>query len=199
PGDQRVDVLRFAAGAFDDGPAVVRPRLDVVELVPGVLAELGGVHVAVRVPVDALDVPVAPRVDQGALERIVLGHRPVRFGAKDLPAQALEVLRVVGVVRVPGGDVELAVGAEGEAAAVVVDRGGDAGDDRLGIEVLDGEAHHPVVLVGRVVGVDVAVLFVGRRYGQAEQSAFVERAFLCRNADAADDLGGAEAFVEHDG
>src|SRR5580765_4803435 len=74
PLDERVDVCRVAGSSLDARPAVVAALLDLVELVPGVLAELAGVHRPVGRPREALDVAVAVGPDRVA-ERVA-GRRP---------------------------------------------------------------------------------------------------------------------------
>ena len=64
------------------------------------------------------------------------------------------------VAGVTGGDVEVAVGAERDAPAVVVARLGYAGEDRrrvLGLPALERQAHDAVVVAGGEVEVDRVV------------------------------------------
>src|SRR4029453_18022644 len=91
---------------------------DPVDLVPGVLPELGRVHPALAVPVEALRVavPVRPdeRVERVARRGLAVGRHP-----QDLAAEAGQVLRTGGLRAVAGRRVQEAVGAEREPAAVV--------------------------------------------------------------------------------
>ena len=66
PGDQRVGVCATArvADALDLGPAVVAARLDQVDLVEPVLAELGRPQPARRIPGEPLHVAVPVRPDR---------------------------------------------------------------------------------------------------------------------------------------
>ena len=75
------------ADALDDRPAVVAARLDAVELVPGVLPELGGPELPVCVPGQPLRVAVPHRVDERPGDRVVVGHVAGRRHAQDLAVQ----------------------------------------------------------------------------------------------------------------
>src|SRR3712207_483857 len=96
PGRYGVHVARglglLAAVALHLGPAVVLAGLDAVDLVEGVLAELGGVESAPLVPGEALDVAVAVGVDGAVREGVVLGRVPVGGEAQDLACQGAPVL-----------------------------------------------------------------------------------------------------------
>lgn len=167
-----VDELLAPHGALDLGPAVVAPGLNDVELVPGLLSELRGVHRPGVVPGDALGIAVPQGVDQRPGEGVVRRDLPVGGHPEDLARQGLGVLRAAGIGGVPGRRVQHPVGAEGQAAAVVVVRGGDAVQDRLGRPEGEGtrvpgdrQAHDPVVGVGGVVGVEERVV-----HGEPQQS-----------------------------
>ena len=54
-----VDEAIVSADAFDGRPAVVAARLDAVQLIPGVLAELGRPQLTLAVKGDALRIAVA--------------------------------------------------------------------------------------------------------------------------------------------
>ena len=140
-GVDRVDVTGAAAGAeaLVHRPAVVATPDDPVELLPGVVAHVAAEEASVAlVELEPPRVAEAVRPDRAeasrlAVERVVGRHRAVLVDPQDLAVRVAQVLGVGGVAVVADGDVELAVRAEGEAAAdVQLLRGG------LGPEDLDG-------------------------------------------------------------
>jgi hypothetical protein len=174
-GDEgRIDVAVVAGCTGHLGPAVVAARLDPVDLVVDVGAELGGPQLTVGVPRQPLHVAVAEGVDRRARLGVVVGDLAVGGDPQDLPGERRGVGRERGLAGVAGGDVEQPVGAERDPAAVVDAGLRDAGHHRLGIRVVvQPEPHHPVVLPGGEVGVDPRPV-VGVD-GQTEQSAFPGR------------------------
>ena len=141
-----------------------------VDLLPGVLANVGDVHVAGgAVEGEAPGVPEArrpDRVEHAAVpdEGVAGGHegrRGVHVEAQHLAQVGRAVLgavaRVVGAAAVPEGDVEVAVGAEGDLAAVVVREGLVLSDDLLD----DGGVAHVGVTGHQVLG-DARVATAGR-------------------------------------
>src|SRR5690606_16526360 len=90
-----VEVALDLSPAFHDGPAVVATRLDAVNLIPGVLAELGGPQLARVIPRETLRIAMPERVDERARERIVVGHLALGRHAQDLAVQARAVLRTI--------------------------------------------------------------------------------------------------------
>ena len=109
-------------------PAVVAALLDQVDLVVRVRAELGRVEaVRARLPVEALHVAMAGGDDlgpHGAAARVL--H------AQDLAVQRAGVLRQARVAGLARRDVERAVGAEADPAAVVHHAAGDPSHDHPG-------------------------------------------------------------------
>src|SRR5690606_1151708 len=91
PGEQGVGEPFAPAGSLDLRPAVVPALLDAVDLVEAVLAELGGVHAALLVPGEPLDVAVAVGPHEVA-EGVARGGLPVRGDAEDLAAERVLVL-----------------------------------------------------------------------------------------------------------
>src|SRR5205823_410796 len=89
PGDQWIDEAGILGGAFHDRPAVVLSGLDQIDLIPGVLTELGGVQALVGVPGEALNVAVAEAVDECA-ERVARRGFAVRRHAQDLAAETVQ-------------------------------------------------------------------------------------------------------------
>ena len=118
------------AAALDHRPAVVAALADEVDLVDLVLAELGGPQATAAIPGEALDVAVAERPHRRARERVVGGDAPIGVDAQDLAVGRAAVLGQAGVPGLADPGVELAVGTEGDAAAVVDRRGAQAGEDR---------------------------------------------------------------------
>src|SRR5262249_37314043 len=147
------DRLVVAAGvgaAAGRVPAVVRPRLDQVDLVVLVGAVLDGPDLVGAGPDgDALDVAVAVGQDRRAGERVArCGVAGVEVDMQDLAAEAVAVL---GDARVGGGiagaDEQGAVRGEGWAAAGVP----AAGVDRQAGEQL-GEPGGDLLVVGQPPG-----------------------------------------------
>src|SRR5690606_28083992 len=106
PHVQRRDVLAAAVAlALDVRPAVVLPRLDEVELVPRVLAELARERAPTGRPADAPHVVVTngPDVrDEGVAGR----GTAVGRNAQELPAEGVAVLRALHLVDVTRGRVQ---------------------------------------------------------------------------------------------
>ena len=177
--------------AFGLRPAEVRARDRVVDLFPGVLADVVDVDAAVRAvdrEVERVAQSACPDrlVDAGGLaeERIVGRNRAIGVDAQHLAERRRQRLRVAAVRVVADGDVELAVVAEMDGAAVVIRgraqrreiqqlhfaaRGGD-----VGIRRARGEAAHAVVDRcgrGRVVHVHEVVGREVRIERDAEQTA----------------------------
>ena len=71
-----------------------------------------------RVDREAEHVPEAVGVDRRPGERVVRGDRAVRVEPEDFAVRILQALAVVLVLSVPDGDVQFAVWAEQEPAAV---------------------------------------------------------------------------------
>src|SRR5205814_9571299 len=124
--DERIAEAAVAGDAADRRPAVVRARDDEVDLVMAAVREevrgsvLGRVEGAgVEVPRDALHVAVAERPDRRAGERIVRGDAAVLVYPERLPSRRRGALRVRAVFGVAGRDVELSIGPEPQAPAVV--------------------------------------------------------------------------------
>ena len=147
---------RLALGDEDvaplgEAPAVVAPLLDQVDLLPEVLAVLADPELA-RLAVEAQPPGIAQAVGPdlgpgaGAIdERVVLGHAvvPARVGMIDVDPQHGRQQVVEGLAGQVGvgaagavsrGDVEKAVVAEGEVAAVVA-VGGPLDDQELRLRV----------------------------------------------------------------
>jgi spermidine/putrescine transport system substrate-binding protein len=224
-------------------PAVVAAAPDDVDLLVTSLADVGGDEWAGAGAVEgqAPGVADAPGVDFGtgagfSDERVVGGDgvglavgAAVDVEAEDLAEERGEVLGVagggavealiVGVAAVADAEVEEAVGAEGEAAAVVVEvglvdleeeafRGGvDAGVVGGGGELADVAGMIPVggaggAAVGAVVDVETAVFGEFRVEGEAEESAFVEALVEFRQLGAEIEEGvgaaGAAGFEDVD-
>ena len=123
----------------DRRPAIVRAGDDEVHLIVTALGEDAGRSVfglveglRVGVPGDAFDVPMSERVDRRARRWIVGRHLPVLLEPEDLAAEGANVLRVRRVAGVARRHIQLAVGPELHAAAVV-DRptGNVVEEDRL--------------------------------------------------------------------
>ncbi len=190
-------MVGVAARSLVQRPAVVAARLDPVDLVGEVVAELGGVQDARAVPGEPFDVAVARGVHRRVGVGVVGGGLAVGVEAQDLAAEGRLVLGVVGVARVAGGGPQHPVGAEGERAAVVVGGGGDAGEDRLGrgLVVREVERGDPVVLLGGVVEEQRRVVLELGGDGQAEQAALARGVDL----DGADLLGFGGGAVLGDG
>src|SRR2546423_1073505 len=120
-----------------DGPAVVLPLLDDVQLVAaaGAVEARGAVlgleqEIRAGLPVNALRVAVAVRPDFGAHilltdERVVGRYGGVVVEAKNFSAKRVESLRDLARGGVARRDVELAVGGEAQTRAGVELRGGD--------------------------------------------------------------------------
>ena len=113
--------------SFRVGPAVVGAGDAVVDLLPGVLADVVDEHPAgAGLEGEGERVAQAERPDRavraccGVEERIDGGDRAVGVDAEDLAETVVECLRVRPVRVLADGDEELAVGAEVERAAVVV-------------------------------------------------------------------------------
>ena len=136
---------------LDEAPAVIGPLLDQVDLLPEVLAVLADPELA-RLAVVAEPPGVAqaigPELGPGAGaidEGVVLGHRvvPARVGMIDVDPQHGREQVVEGLAGQVGvgaagtvarGDIEIAVVAEGQVAAVVA-VGGPFDDDQLRFRV----------------------------------------------------------------
>ena len=170
PLGQRVGVPALAVGALDVGPAVVLARPDQVELVGALVAELGGPQPAGVVEADALDVAVAVAPGQ-VVERVAVRDVAGVGHPQHLAVDRVGVLGAGRVLGVAGGGVQQPVRPEGQAAAVVVGRGPDAGQDRLRLAepAVVGHPDDPVVVVGGEVGVEQPVLVERRVQRQPEQ------------------------------
>src|ERR1043166_1670822 len=122
---------------FPEVPAVIRPLLDDVDLLPLVLTDVGRpefARLAIKVIAPRIPHSVTPDLRKrvvAAHERVVLWNSirlPVRrmidVNPQELPEHRLEILsvpmRVVRGAAVPQPDVEMAVRAELEHAAIVV-------------------------------------------------------------------------------
>ena len=192
PLDHRVDHALDTGAALRFGPPVVGAGTDQVQLVDPVGAILGGPQPSRGVPRQSLDVavPVGPHRRSG--KRVVRWHGTIRVDAKDLARQRCSVLRKRWIRDLAGRDVELAVGAERNASAVVTRPGGDAGENRCRVgERAVGETHlHDAVVAARgEVGVNVSPC---RR--QAEQTTFAARRDAGHRTDLLDDAGRGEVF-----
>ncbi len=183
PLGDRVLVARTAALALRVGPAVVGSRLDHVQLVPGVLAELRGEQPLFAVPGQPLHVPVAVRVHGGVGEGVAGRGLAVRGHPQDLAAEGLLVLRQPRVAALARARVEHLVGAERDPPAVVDHALGDAPEDRVrraqlparGLLLVVQHAHDAVVGGGGVVGVDHVVGGVAGGERDAEEAALAGR------------------------
>src|SRR6185437_12381961 len=118
------------------GPPIVAARDDEIDLVVAAVgkrigrAVLGLVErAAVGLPRDALNVAVPERPDRRPGRRIVGRDRPILVQAQDLSGEAARVLPVGAVLGVTRRDVELSVGTELQAAAVMVVVAGYPVDD----------------------------------------------------------------------
>src|SRR5437660_6165108 len=165
--DRRGALLAFRAEgmrAFHDGPAVVAASFDLVDHLPQILADFAAPEVAgLAIEAVAPKLPQAVSVNLGAStfgfdEGIVLrnavrlaGWRIIDIDAQQLGEDAGKVLADIEFVGDAGAisrhEVEIAVGAEADAAAVVAAVGpfeddllrGAIGGRRL---ALDGKARH---------------------------------------------------------
>ncbi len=156
---------------MDHGPAVVLPVLDDVDLVAAAGAvEAGGAVLGLelqarpRLPVEALGVAVAERVDRRSRKRVVGGDRAVGVQAERLPPERVHLLRDLPRRRVARRHVQLAVRPEPEPAARVELRRRQPLEDHLPVResraaVMEGNDAHPDS-AGHGVGV-----------GEVEQSA----------------------------
>ncbi len=144
PLGDRVVVLRVVSLAFRVRPAVVVARLDRVQLVPGVLAELRGEQALFGVPGEALHIAVAIGVHRGVRERVARCRVALRGQPQDLAAEGLLVLGQAPLTALARTRVQHAVRAEGDAAAVVDVALGDALEDGVG---------RPELLAGGLLGV----------------------------------------------
>jgi hypothetical protein len=90
-----------------------------IDFVTTRLSVFGNEQVACLVPRKPLRIPVAERVDVRTLEGIVLRHLSVSRPAQDLARQTAEVLRQRTVFRPARGDVQMPIGADCDASAVV--------------------------------------------------------------------------------
>src|SRR3954466_4078972 len=120
------------AEAFDDRPAVVVSLDDEVELVPGVLAELAGIHVPVAVPAEALHVAMSVGPDRRAGERVARRRLARGREPQDLAAQGAAALRAVALAALAGPGVQHPVRSERDPAPVVDRPLRDAGEDHVG-------------------------------------------------------------------
>src|SRR5205085_6763660 len=128
-----------------DGPAVVLPLLDDVQLVAAAGAVKSrravlGLEQEIRtgLPVNPLRVAVAVRPDFGPRvlltdERVVGRHGAVVVESQNFSAERVEALRDLARGGVARRDVELAVGAEAQTRAGVELRGGDVFDYQLAV------------------------------------------------------------------
>ena len=170
---------RVRALALDLWPAVVVALDDQVQLVPGVLPELRGPQPAGVVegePLRRCGGRGSTPVSRGP-GCPVRGSRP--GDPQDLPAERARVLGEGVVAGLAGGDVEIAVGAEGEPAAVVDRPARDPGEDgsRSAEPVaVEGQCEHAIVAVGGGVDEDPVVLGVRRGDREAEQAGLAHRA-----------------------
>src|SRR5829696_7025873 len=189
PDSNGIDIpLILAPLAFDLGLAVVRSGLDPVDLVPHVLPELARVQLPVGVPGQTLHVAVAVGVDGVAGERVVRRDRAVRLYAQDLASERVPVLGVPGSPRVARTYVEHAVWSELDPTPIVIRVDRDAREYGLGL-LARPEPDHAVVPLGRVIGIDVVILLVIGRDGDAEQPALA-RPSLGQGLDLPDFTGG---------
>src|SRR5690606_39239016 len=113
-----------AVGALGLGPAVVGAGAQHVDLVPGAVSELGGVGGAVGSEGDALHVAVSAGVD-GRVGRVVVRDGTVGGDAQDLAVEGVVGRRVLRFEGVTGPDPQVAVGSDGDPAAVVAVGGAD--------------------------------------------------------------------------
>ena len=133
-----------------DAPAVVATALDEIDHLPQVLPHFAGPEPFLPVEAKLPHLPMAKRPDlaSGAGSRdewIVLGNRVgavplgmIHVDAKDRTEHVAEVLTGREFIRdpaaVPGREIEIALGTESNAAAVVAPRG-PFQDDLLGLRV----------------------------------------------------------------
>src|SRR5262249_5299576 len=198
----RTDALRAeGVKALAQPPAVVAALDDDVDLLVEVLADVGRPELArLLVASHSPDVAeaVGPGLGAGARpihERIVLGDGVVLarvlaidVDAVDLAEQRLKVLGVVegiaGGAAVAEGEVEVAVGAEADGAAVVVPERPLHAEQlllevRIGlvrVALADAETRQHVDQLGVLRGVEgeeLAVLLVARMKRQAEEALLV--------------------------
>src|SRR5215207_1053879 len=182
PDSNGIDVpLVLRTLTLDLGPAVVLSGFDPVDLIPRVLAELTRVEPSLRVPREPLHVAVAVGVDGVARERIVGWDGTVGFYPQDLTLKRVSVLGVLRIPCVASGHVEHPVGSEFDSTPVVIRIDRYARQYGLG-RLASAESYDSVVYLGRVVSVDVAVVPVIWRDGDAEQPALA-RATLWEGLD----------------
>src|SRR5829696_819381 len=162
--------LILAPLALDLGPAVVLSSLDPVDLVPRVLPELARVQLPISIPGQTFDIAVTVGVDGIAGERVVRRDGAVRLYAQDLASERVPVLGVPGIPRVARTYVEHAVWSELDPTPIVIRVDRDAREYGLGLLAWP-EPDHAVVPLGRVIGIDVVILLVIGRDGDAEQPA----------------------------
>jgi hypothetical protein len=124
-------VLGVVGLALGVRPAVVVARLDVVQLVPGVLAELSGPQALFGIPGQALHIAVAVGVD-GGVEGVARRRLAVRGQPEDLAARGVLVLSELRFVPLARAGVEHLVRAEGDPPAVVIRALRDAPEHRVG-------------------------------------------------------------------
>jgi hypothetical protein len=132
---------------------------------------------------------VAVGVDGAFGKRVVLGDGAVRLDAQDLAPERAPVLGVTRVARIARAHVEHPVGPELDPTPVVIRVDGNAREYGLG-PLARPEPDHAVVPLGRVVGIDVAVVLVIGGNGDAEQTSLA-RPSLGQGLDLPDLTGWA--------
>jgi hypothetical protein len=132
----------------------------------------------------------APRVAQA--ERVDLGSRlgGARVDPQDLAAQAVGRLRLLGLVADTGADVQQAVGAELELAAVVLARHGAEVEDTPRRAGAAPQLVHPHAALAVDVGdVEAAALAVVGRERDREQAALIDGLARVLDEDPAAQVG----------
>ena len=117
--DDRRHHARSRRGALNHWPAIVRSRLNDVDLVVAARSVLGFPEIAGdRVPVDALRIAVTVG-EHGRTESVPRRRRASRRDTKNFSSERRDVLREVRVRGIASGRIQKAVRPELQSAAVV--------------------------------------------------------------------------------
>ena len=110
----------------DHGPAVVLARLDPIDFVAAKGSMLG-LDQSPRpwLEIKALRIPMSEAPYLGMSIRIpqkgiASGRRAVDVDTENLPVELVELLRLRRFIRIPGGEIERAIGCEAKTAASVI-------------------------------------------------------------------------------
>ena len=114
----------------------------------------------VGLPRDPFDVAMTERVDRRPRQRVVHGDLPVLLETEDLAAERSRVLRVRHVPGVAGRHVELAVGTELHATAVMDGFAGDVVEEHGLLDAAPVLVAHAHELVARAAAGRIAVVEV---------------------------------------